>query len=58
MSDAAVVKDPCALEFVPNHFKTKRMCKRVVEGEPEILGFVPDNFNKCVIKLLMKTHAR
>ena len=42
MSDAAVMKDPCALEF--DNFKAKRMCERGVEDEPQTIEFVPDHF--------------
>ena len=29
---------------VLDHFKTKRMCERAIEDEPETLEFVPDHF--------------
>ena len=44
MSDGAVMKEPYTLEFVPDHFKTKRMQERVIEDKPEALEFVPDHF--------------
>ena len=33
-----------ALEYVPDDFKSKRMCERAVEDEPATLEFVPDRF--------------
>ena len=31
------------LEYVPNYFKTQKMCERAVENEPDTLKFVPDH---------------
>ena len=31
------------LDYVPDHFKTKRMCERAVEDEPETLEYVPNH---------------
>ena len=44
MCNAAVMKDPCALEFVPDHFKTQEMCDDVVMEGPCALEFFPDHF--------------
>ena len=46
MSNAAVMKDPCALEFVPDHFKTQETCDDVVMEDPCSLEFVPDHFKR------------
>ena len=32
------------LEYVPDHFKTEKMCERAVKDEPETLEFVLDHF--------------
>ena len=49
----AVEDEPGALEYVPNHFKTKGMCIKAVENEPGTLKFVLDDFRlkRCVKEL-------
>ena len=37
-----VMKNPEMIEFVPDHVKTKRMCKLAVKKLPYLLGYVPD----------------
>ena len=32
------------LEYVPDHFKTEKMCERAVKDEPETPEFVLDHF--------------
>ena len=44
MSDAAVMKDSCALEFVSHHFKTQETCDDAVMEDPCLLEFVPEHF--------------
>ena len=36
--------EPEALEFVPDHLKTKKMCEGAVEVSPWQLKYVPDHF--------------
>ena len=44
MSERAVEDKTEALEFVPDHLKTKGMCEKAVEKYPSILIFVLDWF--------------
>ena len=44
MCDAAVMEDPCALKFAPDHFKSQEMCDKAVGVEPFPLQYVPDWF--------------
>ena len=44
MSKRAVNDAPEALKFVPDHFKTKKMCERALRMDPCNLEFVPDYF--------------
>ena len=41
------------LKFVPDHHKTKRICKHGVNKLPYPLRYDPD-LNKCVTKLFYK----
>ena len=43
MCNEAVQNKSCMLLFVPDHLKTKEMCKRAVE-DSWLLGYVPDRF--------------
>ena len=36
--------NPYAEEFVPNHFKNKKMCEGAIEDEAGSLEFEPDHF--------------
>ena len=48
------MKNPEMLRFVPEHRKTKKMCKHVAEKSPYLLRYVPDRYktqHKCVIKV-------
>ena len=36
------MKNPKMLKFVPDHLKTKKMCKHAVEKLPYLLRYVPD----------------
>ena len=33
------------LKFVPDHFKTKKMCKHAVKKLPFVIRYVPDQYN-------------
>ena len=37
-----VMKNPKTLKFVPDHVKTKQMCKHAVKKLPYLLRHVPD----------------
>ena len=52
ISIGAITKDP--ERFVPDHLKTKKICKQAVENLPFVAKYVPDQYkiNKCVIKFL------
>ena len=44
MCNAAVMEDPCRLEFVPNHLKIQEMCNKAVREDPFSLEYVPNRF--------------
>ena len=39
-----VLEYPWSLQFVPDHFKTQEMCKKVVEEYPQMLFHIPNHF--------------
>ena len=41
MCERAVEIETEALEYIPDHFKTKKMCERAVKDKPDTLEFVP-----------------
>ena len=41
ISTIPVMKNPEMLKFVPNHLKTKKMCKHAVKKLPYLLTYVP-----------------
>ena len=43
MYTRVVEKDPRWLYYVPDHFKTQKMCHDVVCSDPYSLPFIPDN---------------
>ena len=43
MCDVAVCVELDSLEFVPDCFKTQKICNEAVRRKPETLGFVPDH---------------
>ena len=45
MRERFLGENPWSLMYVPDHFKTTKMCKRVVEGDPYMLKFVSDHIN-------------
>ena len=51
-----VMKSPEMSELVPDHLKTKKICKFVVKELPYLLKMFLTNIrlNKCVIKLFQK----
>ena len=44
ISIGTTIKDPEILRFVPDHRKTKRMCKHEVKKLPFIIRYVPDQY--------------
>ena len=42
ISIGTVMKNPEMLKFIPDHFKTKKMCKHAVKKLPYLLRYVPD----------------
>ena len=38
------VKNPEILKFLPDHLKTKKMCKDAVKKLPYLLRYVPDQY--------------
>ena len=45
------MKNPEMLKFVPDHHKTKKMCKYAIKKLSYLLRYVPDErLNKCVTK--------
>ena len=43
-SIGAVMKNPEMLKFVPDHLKTKKMCKHAVKKLPFVIRNVPDQY--------------
>ena len=39
-----VMRNPEMLEFVPNHLRTKKMCKHAVKKLPFVIRYVPDRY--------------
>ena len=44
ISTITVMKNPEMLKFVPDHLKTKNMCKHAVKKLPNLLIYVPDQY--------------
>ena len=42
ISIGTVMKNPEMLKFIPDHLKTKKMCKHTVKKLPYLLRYVPD----------------
>ena len=42
ISAVTVMKNPEMLRFVPDHLKSKKMCKYVVKKIPYLFRYVPD----------------
>ena len=42
ISIVTIIKTPEMLKFVPDHLKTKSMCKHAVKKLPYVLRYVPD----------------
>ena len=38
------MRNPEMLKFVPNHLKTKKMCKYAVKKLPFLIRYVPDEY--------------
>ena len=53
ISIGTVMKNPEMLKIVPDHLKTKKICKHAIKKLPVLIRYVPINirFNKCVILL-------
>ena len=49
----AKIKNPEMLKFIPDHLKTKKMCKDTVKKLPLVIRFVPDRYKTqvCMTKL-------
>ena len=39
-----VMKNPEILKFVPDHLKTKKLCKNAVKKLPYLLKYAPDQY--------------
>ena len=44
ISIGKVMKNPEIIKFIPDHLKTKRMCKHAVKKLPYLLRYVPDQY--------------
>ena len=44
MCDAAVCMEPFLLAYVPNRFKTRKMCDKAIRNDYFSVRFVPDLF--------------
>ena len=42
ISVVTVMRNPEMLKYVPNHLKTKKMCKHAVKKIPFLMRYVPD----------------
>ena len=42
--EKAVEKEPCTLQFVPDHLKVWEMCEKAVEKYPWLLKYIPDRY--------------
>ena len=53
ISIGTVMKNPEMLKIVPDHLKTKKICKHAIKRLSVLIRYVPINirFNKCVIML-------
>ena len=51
----AVKKLPKLIKYVPDQYKTKQMCDKVIIENDGMLGFISDCYKdkKCAIKLLI-----
>ena len=57
ISTGTVIHNLEMLKFVPDHLKTKEMCKHAVEKLPFVIRYVPDQYKTqqmCVKKLVKK----
>ena len=45
ISIVTVMKNSEMLKFVPDHLKTKKMCKHAVKKLPYVLRYVPDQYD-------------
>ena len=44
ISIGTVMKNPEMLKSVPDHHKTKKMCKHAVKNLPFLIRYVPDQY--------------
>ena len=44
ISTGTIMKNPEMLKFIPDHRKTKKMCKHAVKKLPYLLRYVPDKY--------------
>ena len=44
ISNGTGMENPEMLKFVPDHLKTKKMCKNVITKLPDLLGYAPDQY--------------
>ena len=44
ISVVTVMRNPEMLKYVPNHLKTKKMCKHAVKKIPFLMRYVPDQY--------------
>ena len=45
ISIVTVMKNSEMVKFVPNHLKTKKLCKHAVKKLPYVLKYVPDQYS-------------
>ena len=44
LSIGTVMNNPEMLKFVPDHLKTKKMCKHAVKKLPFVIRYLPDQY--------------
>ena len=44
ISNGTGMENPEMLKFVPDHLKTKKMCKNAITKLPDLLGYAPDQY--------------
>ena len=50
ISVEAIIKVEEMLRFVPDHIKTKNMCKNTVKKLPLIIRYIPDRYKRFILE--------
>ena len=52
LSIGTVMNNPEMLKFVPDHLKTKKMCKHAVKKLPFVIRYLPDQYKNSANSIL------